>query len=51
LVPERLDYPDRLPAPGGHRIGPTPNAVVARAKSRDVQIVDLRFCDLPGLTQ
>jgi glutamine synthetase len=29
----------------------TPKDVVALAKERDVQIVDLRFCDLPGLTQ
>jgi glutamine synthetase len=34
-----------------HRIVTTPKEVVALAKERDVQIVDLRFCDLPGLTQ
>ena len=29
----------------------TPKEVLALAKQNDVEIVDLRFCDLPGLTQ
>ena len=29
----------------------TPKDVLALAKEHDVEIVDLRFCDLPGLTQ
>ena len=29
----------------------TPQDVLALAEERSVQIVDLRFCDLPGLMQ
>ena len=29
----------------------TPGEVLSLAKSEGVEVVDLRFCDLPGLTQ